>query len=335
MLSAFEVMALTDLEALYTTCRAETIAHFVGEHYALPAPHACRMLNRGFNDTYLLTAATGERYVFRLSHRRARGAADVSTETDFIRHLAQSGVPVAAPVPARDGALFVRGAAPEGVREGVLFRALDGRTPEMASVADARANGVTLAMVHDAATPYRAAAPLYRLDLDHLLRRPLARIQEFRRVIDAEASTGLDEIAARTAARIESLDLTWTHCHGDCHGFNARITETGEAAFFDFDDGGPGYLAYDLAVFLWAKVSFGRKLHALWDAFVEGYRTTRPIAAADFEAAHVFVIVRHIWVMGEYASRTPEWGSEPVGWINRELEFLRGWETERLADRLL
>jgi len=326
---------LADLEALYTTCREETIGGFVSKHYALPTPLDCRMLNRGFNDNYLLTAASGARYVFRLSHRRARGAADVRTETDFIAHLATAGVPVATPVPTRDGALFVRGSAPEGIREGVLFRALDGRAPEIASMADARANGVTLAMVHNAAQSYCASAPLYRLDLDHLLRRPLARIQEFRRVIETEASSELDELAQRTAARIEAAgDLSWTHCHGDCHGFNARITASGEAAFFDFDDGGPGYLAYDLAVFLWAKVSFGRKLHAIWDAFVDGYQTVRPIKAADFEAAHALVVVRHIWVMGEYASRGREWGSEPVKWITRELEFLRGWETERLAGRL-
>ncbi|MGC2087721.1 MAG: phosphotransferase [Bradyrhizobium sp.] len=326
---------MADLEPLYTTCRAETIGRFVVEHYPLPAPLACRMLNRGFNDNYLITAASGERYVFRLSHHRARGGADVGTETDFIMHLARSGVPVATPVPTCVGALFVGAAAPEGVREGVLFRALDGRAPEAASIANARANGVTLAMVHNAAESYRAAAPLYRLDLDHLLRRPLARIQEFRREIATDASAELHQLAERTAAQIEAMDLTWTHCHGDCHGFNAHINAAGDAAFFDFDDGGPGYLAYDLAVFLWAKVSFGRKLHTLWDAFVDGYRTIRPITSADFEAAHAFVIVRHIWVMGEYASRAGEWGSEPVAWINRELEFLSGWETERLADRLL
>jgi Ser/Thr protein kinase RdoA (MazF antagonist) len=148
-------------------------------------------------------------------------------------------------------------------------------------------------------------------------------------------STDLEGIAARAVERIETfVDLTWTHCHGDCHGFNARITDAGDAAFFDFDDGGPGYLAYDLSVFLWAKVSFGRTLHAVWDAFVDGYRTVRPITATDFEAAHVFVIIRHIWLMGEYASRAREWGSEPVGWIAREFEFLRNWEVERLANRL-
>ena len=72
----------------------------------------------------------------------------------------------------------------------------------------------------------------------------------------------------------------------------------------------------------------------MWDAFVDGYRTVRPITATDFEAAHVFVIIQHIWLMGEYASRAREWGSEPVNWIARELEFLKSWETERLTNRL-
>jgi Ser/Thr protein kinase RdoA (MazF antagonist) len=293
------------------------------------------MLNRGFNDLYLVVTATDERYVFRLSHHRARGVADVRTETDFMAHLARSGVPIAAPLQTHDGTLFVRGRSPEGVREGVLFCALGGRTPDAASIADARANGVTLAMLHNAADSHCAMEPLYRLNLDHLLHRPLARVQEFRSAVNADASADLENIAARTAERIESFtDLTWTHCHGDCHGFNARITDAGDAAFFDFDDGGPGYLAYDLSVFLWAKISFGRKLHAMWDAFVEGYRAVRPITAADYEAAHAFVIVRHIWLMGEHASRAREWGSEPVNWIARELEFLRSWEAERLANRL-
>ncbi|WP_257167410.1 phosphotransferase [Bradyrhizobium sp. SRS-191] len=327
---------MPDFEPLYTTTSAESIGRFVATHYALPEPLACRMLNRGFNDVYLITAANGDRYVLRLSHHRARGPADVRTETDFLAHLARCGVPVAAAIPARDGALFVRGEAAEGLREGVLFPAIDGRTPEVASQSDARANGVTLARLHDAAMSYAADAPLYRLDLDHLLHRPLARVQELCRLIDADDGGFLQEIGARTAARIEAMsDLTWTQCHGDCHGFNARISTDGTAVFFDFDDGGPGYLAYDLSVFLWAKLSFGRRFHAAWHAFVDGYRSVRPIASQDFEAAHAFVIVRHIWLMGEQASRSREWGSEPVRWITQQREFLEGWEAQQLTGRLL
>jgi hypothetical protein len=56
--------------------RAEAVAQFAAEHYALSPPLNCRMLNRGFNDVYLVVTATSERFVFRLSHHRARGAAD-------------------------------------------------------------------------------------------------------------------------------------------------------------------------------------------------------------------------------------------------------------------
>jgi Ser/Thr protein kinase RdoA (MazF antagonist) len=164
--------------------------------------------------------------------------------------------------------------------------------------------------------------------------RPLARMRDAG-IVDGAVSADLEIIAARTAEAIGSFDyLAWTHCHGDCHGSNACITEAGEAAFFDFDDGGPGYLAYDLSVFLWAKVSFGRRLYAMWDAFVDGYRSVRPIMPDDFEAAHAFATVRHIWLMGEHASRAREWGSEPVKWIASETEFLKAWEAERLGGQL-
>ena len=74
----------------------------------------------------------------------------------------------------------------------------------------------------------------------------------------------------------------------------------------------------------------------MWDAFIEGYGTIRPLSPNDLEAAHVFVVVRHIWLMGEYASRAREWGREPVSWREnlREIEFLKAWEAQYLRDRL-
>ena len=149
-------------------------------------------------------------------------------------------------------------------------------------------------------------------------------------------------MASRLAARVAALDgLSWTRCHGDCHGLNARIAtagpRAGEATFFDFDDGGFGFLAYDLAVHLWAQVSFGRQRYAMWHAFIDGYRSVRPIAPADFDAVPLFVPIRHIWLMGEMAGRLDEWGSEGMStaWLDRQVEFLRSWEAEKLSDRLL
>ena len=292
------------------------------------------MLHRGLNDVYLIVAANGERYIFRLSHHRARGAADVQTETSFLAHLARRGAPVAAPIQTRDGDLFLRGAAPEGMREGVLFRALEGRAPDATSAADARANGVGSALIYNGAETFHAAAPLYRLDIDHLLRRPLTRILESGLVNDARARDDLKSIAGRaekaSIIRQSDLDalsrrLPWLQRPYN-RNWRSRILR--------FRRRRPGFPAYDLSVFLWAKVSFGGKLTAMWNAFVDGYREVRPIAHNDFEAAHRFVVIRHIWIMGEYASRVDEWGANSVDWIARETDFLTTWERERF-DRAL
>ncbi|MCQ1574309.1 phosphotransferase [Neorhizobium galegae] len=326
---------MLDFDPLYSTPQAEAIERFIQEHYGVPGPVRCRMIHRGLNDVYLVTDNHGQRYVFRLSHVRARGRADVETETAFLDHLSRSKVPVAAPIPTRDGALYTQGRAPEGLREGVLFQAIAGREPNATDAGHARANGKSLALMHNAAETFSSDGALYRLDLEHLLHRPLTRIRDSGIVEDAKVLSELEDIASRTANVIEAFgNLTWTYCHGDCHGFNARINDAGDAVFFDFDDGGPGYLAYDLSVFLWAKVSFGRKLTPMWDAFLEGYRAGRPIAPYDLEAAQRFVIVRHFWLMGEYASRSQEWGSNAVGWVAREATFLKTWEMDRFADRL-
>jgi Ser/Thr protein kinase RdoA (MazF antagonist) len=330
------------LAVTYSTPRADAVAEFVAAHYALPGPLQCTLLRRGFNDTFEVRAADGERLILRLSARRARGESDVASETAFLAHLDKAGVPVAAAVPARDGTLHAMTLLPEGRRPAVLFKFAEGRAPQINSPADARANGVTLAHIHAAAEGFASAgSERYRLDLDHLLRRPLAAIQRLALLNDATRS-GLEELAERLSCAVTARrGLAWTRCHGDCHGFNARIAlagpHAGRAVFFDFDDGGPGYLAYDLAVFLWARVSFQRKEHAMWHAFVEGYRSVRALAEADYEAARLFVAIRHIWLMGEYASRITEWGSElvPADFVARELEFMRTWELTNLAPALL
>jgi Ser/Thr protein kinase RdoA (MazF antagonist) len=112
-------------------------------------------------------------------------------------------VPIAAPVETLEGALFVHGRSPEGVREGVLFLALGGRADDAASIADACANGATLAIVHNAADLHSAAAPLYKLNLDHLLRRPLGWVRDCGVAESASATVDLETIAARAAERID------------------------------------------------------------------------------------------------------------------------------------
>jgi Ser/Thr protein kinase RdoA (MazF antagonist) len=319
------------------------VAEFVSTHYDVPGSIECKLLHRGFNDTFEVRINGGERFIFRVSARRARGDADVASETAFLSFLDGQGIPVAAAVPARDGSLFTSVAVPEGRRPAVLFRYAEGRPSKAgSSIADARANGVTLARIHDAAGGFAASdRGRYRLDCDHLLHRPLSFILAIENLGDS-VRAGLADLAGRLSGAVAERDgLSWTRCHGDCHGYNANIAlqgaQAGQAVFFDFDESGPGYLAYDIAVFLWCCVIFERKQHAFWHAFMDGYRSIRDVPHADFEAAHLFVPIRHIWLLGEYASRTTEWGGQavPADWIAAQLDFMLSWEKEKLAPGLL
>jgi Ser/Thr protein kinase RdoA (MazF antagonist) len=331
----------TSLPVMYSTPRAEAVARYVAARYAMAGPLECSLLHRGFNDSFEVRSDGGQHAVLRLSNKRARGDADVASETAFVAYLDGAGIPVAAPVPARDGTLFGLAQLPEGPRPAVLFRHAEGRAPQWESTADARANGVTLARIHRAASSYADVNEgRYRLDLDHLLRRPLSALLGLKS-LDASTKEAFKELASRLSSAVAARgNLTWTRCHGDCHGFNARIIENGpnagQAMFFDFDDGGPGYVAYDLAVFLWARVSFQRRGHAMWHEFIDAYRSIHPIAPADFEATHLFVPIRHIWLLGEYASRIEGWGSQnvPATFLIKELDFLLSWEREKLSPGL-
>ena len=324
------------LAATYSTASAEAVEGFVAEAYALPGPVRARLLHRGINDVFAVRAADGGDFVLRLSNRD-RLASDVAAETAFLAHLDASGLPVAAGVPCREGRLFRVAGLPGGARPAVLFRHADGRVPGLDDPADARLQGAALARIHDAADgfPGREDGP-GKVDLEHMLHIPAGFVLALG--LEAPAATGdFEAVVQRLAAMVAARPgLTLTRCHGDCHGLNARITADGRAVFFDFDDGGYGYLAYDLAVHLWAQVTFGRTRHRMWHAFVEGYRAVRSIAPGDFEAVGVFVAIRHIWLMGKYASRVDEWGTEilPVAWLEREVAFLSRWERERLG-RLL
>lgn len=63
-----------DFDPLYSTSQIEAIERFIDKHYALGSPVSCQLLQRGFNDVYLASVTSSQRYVFRLSHRRARAS---------------------------------------------------------------------------------------------------------------------------------------------------------------------------------------------------------------------------------------------------------------------
>lgn len=325
------------LRPVTSTVGGAEIARRVAGLYDLGAGVEAHLLRRGFNDVYKLTTATGGRYVARLSGTRGRGGPNTDYETALLDHLKRHGVAVSGPIPARDGRLWREIQAAEGPRDLAVFDFLDGQPP-MIDLGDVGLMGAELAAIHAAATDYAGPPSRYRLDIDYLVRRPVALILAAP-TIDDELGAKIAALGTRVAARLGAFEgLSQVACHGDCHGFNTLMVADAEgrrrAAFFDFDDGGPGPLAYDLGVYLWnilqrlGSKPFEDQHRVVWTAFLDGYRRTRPIPQADLDAIPAHVQARELWFLGEYAAHVDQWGAESfaVPWVRSRLGALRSWE---------
>ena len=332
-----ETDGLNPLCPVYSTIGGDEIRKVLERTFAMGPIDDCTLLQSGFNDIYDVALADGRRCIARLSSRLERGAPNVDYETALLRHLKHAGAAVAAPWLAKDGARTVEVAAPEGRRSLVVFDFISGEPPGNEPT-DIAMMGAELARIHILSRDYEGPESNYRLDFDHLLRRPLARLLALRD-LDEDVRDLLNSIAINLEARIATLTaLTPVACHGDCHGGNTLMSDgpdgTRVASFFDFDDGGPGFLAYDLAVYLWS-ILLGRqlakpdeKVETKWRHFVDGYRSVQPVPPVDFEAITVFVAIRHFWLMGEYASRLHRMGSRVFRgpWFRKNFELVKEWQ---------
>lgn len=329
---------------IYSMIRPAAVGDLIQETFEVGSVTDCGLIRRGFNDVY--TATTREsRFIARVSHRRARGPANAAYEGALLSHLKDRRAPVAVARATKDGAFWRDIAYPEGPRALMLFEFAPGEPSTPTSAGHPTAHGASLARVHEAALDYAGPASRYRLDLDHLLRRPLAIILKAPSV-DATMREALLDIVSDIEKRFAACEanLSSVHCHGDCHGGNGHVAPNPDgdlvATFFDFDDGGPGYLAYDIAVFLWAmefRRDGGGDLEAWrdrWTEFLRGYRSVRPIPPADLAAAALFVSIRQFWLAGEYAARIPEWGADALSksFLERQLKMLESWRSLSTAE---
>lgn len=325
-------------EVAQTTPTGAAVARVVARDYALGDVAECALLRRGFNHVYGLRFAGGRRAVARLCAERPRGAPNTQYEVALLAHARTAGASVAVSLPTRDGAAATAMQLPEGERTLVLYEHLEGDPPGE-SLPDVEATGRGLALLHEAGQSYRGPASRYVLELPHLLDASLRHLSAAP-TMDGTLREQFAVIGQRLESRIDALTgLTRVHCHGDCHGSNNFMTDgpggTRVASFFDFDDAGPGFLSFELAVYLWAMLprKLGAELDAAererWRAYLAGYRSVRPITAADLEAVARFVAVRQLWLMGEYAGRIAVWGTQsmPASWLRKQVELLTAWES--------
>ena len=242
------------LKIAQSTPTAGSIAALVQARYGLGEVVDSEFLRRSFNQVYRLGFASGRRVVARISADRPRGEPNVSFEAAALEHWGRVGCQVARCVTTATGEVAIQVPLPEGTRTLMLFEYLEGEfTGESAADIQAFAHG--LAALHLEGESYQGPASAYVLDLNYLLLRPLEGLLRAPSMT-SELRPQFEKLGLRLYDEIVAMgELSRVLCHGDAHGQNNFVTTDMEgqrqAIFFDFDEAGPGYLEYELAVYPW------------------------------------------------------------------------------------
>jgi Ser/Thr protein kinase RdoA (MazF antagonist) len=304
----------------------------VARRYAL-VPTTCRLLKRGLNDTYHVTAVDGQ-YILRVYRAEWRSASAIEYELELLCHLASRGVSVAVPLRTKEDQLVWSVSAPEGMRHVVLFSYAHGTRVSWTSEDDANLIGRVAAAIHTASDDFVSEHSRPPIDLAYLIEAPLVAIRPFLAHRPDDLAF-LEQFAGRLKARGDELDaLDWGVCHGDFGPKNIHVATDRSLTVFDFDLCGPGWRAYDLALIQW--VATDHQTDGLWEAFLRGYASVRPLSADDVNAIPFFHAAAHVASLGLFAENVGDWGSADMSdWLfDRELKFFRRWADEHMPAAL-
>lgn len=320
---------MSSASVVYTTLSARAAAAFVQSAFDISGSPPARLVSRNFNDVYEI--ATSPPVFLRIGRQARRTVDHAEAEGQALAEVQSAGVPVAVALRGRDGRFGQAVRAAEGERAALLFSAAPGADPDD-TPAHAWAQGRSLARLHDVQLSDATSAGLRRLDPATLIQEPTALAVALLRGRPALAAS-VQRVAAGVAEYLDRLqgDLGIGFCHGDCHGYNA-IIEGDVATLFDFDDGGVGWQAYDIATFLRTREFSPATCRELSASFLAGYRSLRTLPAADREALEAMAMVRELWTYGAQAEGAEHWGDRWFHsiWIERRIEALAA-RFDRLA----
>lgn len=299
------------LECVDSTLAPAAISRVVQEAYATGGALTCELIQQNLDATYLL-AERDRRHLARLYNSRWWSLDEILGEIEVLEHLAARDIRVAAPTRRKDGGWVTTVRAPEGPRQLVVYRYVEGEG--LLPSRDARQFGEVVGRMHrvlqDLVTTHRRReltwAGLIRDGFDAVLAE-LSRESEHRPY--------LESLLARVVARAEELGIASFRegfCHGDLNFSNATRQADGGIALYDFETCGRGLLAYDLAVFRWTQQAVGAPERA-WQDFVDGYRSENELPARELAAMELLVLLRQAYMLG-YDARRSSIGSLGTRW---------------------
>jgi Ser/Thr protein kinase RdoA (MazF antagonist) len=291
------------------------------------------------NVTFKVTDRDGSACVLRLHRPGYHTLDELVSERAWIRALADAGIDVPGPVPARDGRDYVPVTIPATGEqrfagmlrwtEGRLLSHVLAETSDDKIVEDYFAQlGALTAAMHNQASAWRPPPGFARhaLDADGLMGDTphWGPFWEHRSLSGAERRLLLDTrtLMHQKLAKLGRDSSAYSLIHADMHPGNILV-DGDRLVVIDFDDSGFGWHAYDLAVVLtyWQSKPNSAGIER---AFLRGYRATRPVSDEALALIPTFKLIRWMASIGWFHQR-PELEPSPV------FEERKAWVLERCA----
>jgi Ser/Thr protein kinase RdoA (MazF antagonist) len=278
------------------------------EAYAVPAARVTP-LKHVYNKTFRIATPSGEQYVLRMCHPRRTSVEVVQSELLWLAALRQDvGLNVPAPVQNKE-MQYVTVITDVSVPRPYLCALFHWTTGRFLSRTLAPAHllqvGELTARLHHHATQWERPAGFTRRRVDNL--NPLRQerddgfdetlaaqaIRAVAAVSTPQAGTVVAAVIQKVWAMLQALGEgpdTFGLIHADLHQRN-YLFHNGRAGAIDFDDCGYGHWLYDLAVTLYCLTDHPH-FAALKEAFLTGYRRSRPLSKEQETYLETFIALR-------------------------------------------
>ena len=257
---------------------------------------ACEALP-GHHPIFRLTGADGRQYVIKVI-TEAFWAERLEWQFAVLLHLRERGVPVAAPIAAEDGRLFVERAG----QRYWLAPALPstGSAETLGWESFYQNTGAAIARLHQALAEYRGPTPSWQMNLPERVAETLPQIEDHLEGVVLERFQS--EVGMLLPMLFPALSgLPEQVIHGDCHGGNILWEGEQVSGFIDLDHLPRGPRMYDLGYFLadMAKncCNSPTEIMTWWAGlgpFVAGYAREQPLSAHERKAIFYLMLATQL-----------------------------------------